>query len=85
MKVKKSKLETLTKKQIESITEKAEKRSDIPLVSSGQVNMRVNNELLQRIKLLAAAQGLPFTTFLGRLISEDIDRLWKVYKKVSGD
>jgi predicted DNA binding CopG/RHH family protein len=85
MKMKKSKLETLTKKQIENITEKVERRSDVPLVSSKQVNMRVNDELLERIKLLANAQGLPFTTFLGRLIREDIDRLWKVYKKVSGD
>ena len=85
MKPKKSKLETLTKKQIENITGKVEKRSDIPLVSSKQVNMRVNDELLERIKLLASAQGLPFTTFLGRLIREDIDRLWKVYKKVSGE
>ncbi|MDZ4678419.1 MAG: hypothetical protein SGI74_13030 [Oligoflexia bacterium] len=85
MKTKKSKLETLSKKQIENITEKVEKRSDIPLVSSKQVNMRVNSELLQRIKLLAAAQRLPFTTFLGKLIKEDVDRLWKVFKKVSGD
>lgn len=85
MKPKKSKLESLTKKQIESVTRHAEKRDDIPVVTSKQVNMRVNNELLSRIKVLASAQGVPFTTFLGGLIREDIDRLWKVYKKASGE
>jgi len=83
MKTKKSRLETLTKRQIESITERAEARSDVPVVSSKQVNMRVNDALLGRIKQLAAAQGLPFTTFLGRLLKEDIDRLWRVYKKAN--
>ena len=85
MKTKKTKLEALTKKQIENITKRAEKRSDIPVVSSKQVNMRINGELLERIKLLAAAQGLPFTTFLGKLLKEDVDRLWKVFKQASGD
>ncbi len=81
MKRKKSKLELLTKSQIEAITEKAEGRSDIPVVTSKQVNMRLSADLIARIKLLAEAQGLPFTTFLSRLLQEDIERLWKVYKK----
>lgn len=82
MKRKKSKLELLTKSQIEAITEKVERRSDVPLVTSKQVNMRLSADLIARIKLLAEAQGLPFTTFLSRLLQEDIERLWKVYKKV---
>jgi predicted DNA binding CopG/RHH family protein len=81
LKNKKSKLETLTSKQIDHITELVDKRTDVPLVSSKQINMRVSSDLLERIKLLASAQGVPFTTFLSRLLKEDIERLWSVYKK----
>ena len=81
--MKKSKLERLTSSQIEGITRAANKRTDVPLVRSKQVNMRLDAEHLERGKLLAAAEGVPYTSFLTRLLREDIDRLWRVYKRVS--
>jgi len=81
MKKRKSKLETLTSKQIDEITAQSEKRKDVPIIKSSQVNMRVTSDLLTKIKKLAKAQGLPYTTFLTQLIAEDIERLWGVFKK----
>ena len=79
----KSKLETLTDEQIEEITKHSEKRADITLIKSGQVNMRLSEDILKKAKDLAKAQNLPYTTFLTKLLKEDIDRLWAVYKKSS--
>ena len=79
--MKKSKLESLSSKQIEEITRAAEKRKDIPLVRSKQVNMRLDTESLERSKALAAAEGVPYTTFLTRLLREDIDRIWRAFKR----
>ena len=75
-------LDTLTDKDIETITEHAAKRRDVRLVASKQVNMRVSAETLAKAKKIAASQGKPVTTFLSYLLHEDIDRLWKVYNKV---
>lgn len=75
-------LDTLTDKDIETITEHAAKRRDVRLVASKQVNMRVSAETLAKAKKIAASQGKPVTTFLSSLLHEDIDRLWKVYNKV---
>lgn len=76
-----SKLEKLSKKQIEEMTQKAGDRGDIPLIKSQQVNMRLKNDTLEKAKKLAAAQGVPYTSFLTRLLKEDIERLWGVFKK----
>jgi predicted DNA binding CopG/RHH family protein len=84
MKRKKSKLESLTSEQIEEITNKTEIRKNIPLVKTNQVNMRIDNNLLSKIKRLAVSQGLPYTTFIAKLLKEDIERLWSVYKKSTG-
>ncbi len=81
MKEKKSRLESLTSEQIEAITAQAEKSQNVPKVSSQQVNMRLDEETLERAKELAQAQGIPYTTYLTRLLREDIDRLWGVFKK----
>ncbi|MCB0342020.1 MAG: hypothetical protein H6626_04230 [Pseudobdellovibrionaceae bacterium] len=77
----KSKLESLTKKQIAEIERSAEQRTDIPLLKSTQVNMRLQSDTLLKAKKLAEAQGVPYTSFLKKLLKEDIDRLWKVFKK----
>ena len=45
--------------------------------------MRLSDELLKKAKDLAKVQNLPYTTFLTKLLKEDIDRLWSVYKKSS--
>ena len=78
---KKSKLESLTADQIEEITEHSEKRSNVPLIKSSQVNMRLSEEILKKAKSLAKAQKLPYTTFLTKLLQEDIERLWSVFHK----
>jgi predicted DNA binding CopG/RHH family protein len=81
MKKRKSKLERLTQKQIEKITEHSERRRNVPLIKSTQVNMRMNQDVLEKAKKLAEAQGIPYTTFLTHLLVEDIARLWKVFNK----
>lgn len=81
MKERKSHLEKLTAEQIEAITAKAEKSRNVPRVASQQVNMRLDGETLERAKELASVQGIPYTTYLTRLLREDIDRLWEVFKK----
>jgi predicted DNA binding CopG/RHH family protein len=79
----KTKLESLTSAQIENITEAANHKKNVPLVASQQVNMRLDAGTLDKVKKLATAQNIPYTTFLARLLKEDIDRLWGVFKKVS--
>jgi hypothetical protein len=82
MKAKKSVLESLSSKQIEAITEAAEKKRSVPLIKSQQVNMRLDGEHLKKAQVLADLQGIPYTTFLTQLLREDLDRLWSVYNKV---
>jgi len=45
--------------------------------------MRLSKDILDKGKKLAKVQGIPFTTYLTRLLKEDIDRLWDVFKKAS--
>ena len=78
----KSQLERLTTDQIEAITARAERNSNVPRVTSQQVNMRLDGETLIRAKKLAVAQGVPYTSYLTQLLREDIERLWKVFKKM---
>ena len=81
MKPRKSHLERLTADQIEAITARAEKSRNVPRVISQQVNMRLDDETLGRAKKLAQTQGIPYTTYLTRLLKEDIERLWEVFEK----
>jgi predicted DNA binding CopG/RHH family protein len=78
-----SRVEKLSALQIEEMTDKAERRKNIPLVKSQQVNMRIRGDTLAKAKKLAAAQGLPYTSYLARLLKEDIERLWGVFKKAN--
>lgn len=81
MKPKKSTLEKLTPEQIEKITAHAERAKNVPKIISQQVNMRLDGNTLVRAKKLAKAQGVPYTTYLTKLLKEDIERLWEVFKK----
>ena len=83
MRKSKTKLENLTSGQIENITAVAESKKNVPLIASQQVNMRLDPGTLEKVKKLAAAQNLPYTTFLARLLREDVERLWGVFKKAS--
>ena len=80
---KQSRLEKISKKQIEEITKATESRADIPLVKSQQINMRLKSDTLEKAKKLAASQGIPYTSFLTLLLREDIERLWSVFKKAN--
>lgn len=77
---KKTKLEQLTDEQIESISKHSERRSNVPLIKASQVNMRLSEDMLNKAKQLAEAQGIPYTTFLTKLLKEDIERLWEVFE-----
>ncbi len=81
MKERKSHLERLTTTQIEKITARAEKNPHVIQITSQQVNMRLDGETLVRAKKLAQTQSIPYTTYLTHLLKEDIERLWKVFKK----
>jgi predicted DNA binding CopG/RHH family protein len=81
MKQKKSLLESLSSKEIEELTSAAEKKKNVPLVKSQQVNMRLDCEHLEKAQILAKFQGIPYTSFLTQLLREDLDRLWSVYNK----
>lgn len=81
VKMKKSKLSKLTIKDIEAITLKASKRKDVPLIKTEQVNMRIDPIYLEKAKELAKQCGEKYTTYIQKLVIEDIDRLWAVYKK----
>ena len=82
--MKKSILERLTVKEIESITKKIAAKKDIPLVATKQVNMRLSPETMNRAKRLAAMEGRPVTSFLAALLKEDIERLWRVTAQQKG-
>ena len=83
MKKNKVKLDYLTKEQIENITRTAEKRNNVPLVKSEQVNMRIDPVHLERLKVLAKKCGEKYTTLLTRLLIEDIDRIWSLSRKTN--
>ncbi len=81
MRSRKTKLEHLTSTQIEKITAAANRKTRVPLIASRQVNMRMDAVTMGKVKRLAAAQGVPYTTFLARLLREDVERLWDVFDK----
>jgi predicted DNA binding CopG/RHH family protein len=80
-KKKKSLLETLTYDEIEEITRKADEKPITHIIKNEQVNMRVSSTYLKRIQTLADIEGIPCTTFLKKLLMEDIDRLWSIHQK----
>ena len=77
----KSKLEKLTPKEIEAITQKTRRKNNVPLVVSKPAQISFNEELNAKIEVLSTAQGVPAKKFVTTLLKEDIDRLWKIYKK----
>lgn len=81
MKKKKSLLETLTYDEIEEITRKADEKPITHIVNNEQVNLRVNSTYLKRIKTLAELEGLPYSTFVKKLLLADIDQLWSIHQK----
>ncbi len=81
MTARKTKLESLTADQIEKITAAASRKKKVPLIASRQVNMRLDSVTIEKVKKLAEAQGMQYTTFLARLLKEDIERLWGVFDK----
>lgn len=77
----KSKLEKLTAKEIEAITRKTRRKSNVPLVVSKATQISLDERLNAKVEVLSNAQGVPAKKFVTTLLREDIDRLWKIYKK----
>lgn len=76
-----SKLEKLTAKEIEAITKKTRKNRKTPLVISRTPQVILDQDLNAKIEVLSAAQGVSSDKFVQELLKEDVDRLWRVYKK----
>ena len=77
----KSKLGKLTSKEIEAITRKTRRKRNVPLVVSKTAQISLDEELNAKIEVLSTAQGVPVKKFVTTLLKEDIDRLWKIYKR----
>ncbi len=77
---KKSSVNDLTDEQFNEIMAKVSRRKDIPLIKSEQVNMRLSPTVVNMARHLAKKAGRPLTTYLAELLSEDLERLWKVAK-----
>ncbi len=77
----KSRLSSLSSDEVEAITKLADKKKNVPLIKSSQVNMRIDTDSLAKIKILAKNLGVPYTTFMAKLLLEDVERLWSVLKK----
>ncbi len=60
---------------------KVSKRTDIPLIKSKQLNMRLTPDLIFIAKNLAKKAGKPMTAYLAELLRENLQRLWKIYAK----
>lgn len=68
----------LTKNDFEEIMEKASKKKKVPMIKSEQVNMRPTPDILKIAKELAKRSNKPMTTFLSKLLVEDLKRIWKL-------
>ncbi len=53
-------------------------KKNVPVVKSGQINMRLAPEIVGIAKELAKRAGKPTTTFLSDLLKEDLLRIWKL-------
>ena len=77
----KSKLEKLTAKDIESITQKTMRRKNVPLVVSKPAQISLDKKISGKVEVLSAAEGVPTEKFVNKLLKDDVDRLWKKYKR----
>ncbi len=77
----KSKLEKLTAGEIEAITRKTRRKNNIPLLVSKPAQIFLDEELNSKLEVLSNAQGVATNKFVATLLKEDVDRLWKLYRK----
>lgn len=76
-----SKLAILSKNDIDEITKFANKKRHVPLIKSTQVNVQIDKSSLTKIKILAKRSGVPYTTFMAKLLIEDVNRIWMILNK----
>ncbi len=79
----KSALGKLTPQDIATIKAKTTRKSPALLVAAKPVQISLNENLNAKIAVLSAAQDMPAEKFVEILLKEDIDRLWKLYQKIS--
>ena len=77
----KSKLEKLTAKEIETITRKTMQSRNVPLVVSNLAQICLDKKLSAKVEVLSSAQGVPTERVVNQLLKENVDRLWKKYRR----
>lgn len=77
----KSTLGKLSAKEIEAITRKTMRKSNVPLVVSKPAQIFLDEKISARVEVLSAVEGVPSDQFILKLLKDDIDRLWKKYRK----
>ena len=77
----KSKLEKLSTKEIEMITRKIMRNKKVPLVVSKPAKISLDDKISAKVEVLSSAQGLSADRFVNKLLKEDVDRLWKKYRR----
>jgi hypothetical protein len=70
----------LSKSDLDEIMLSVEKKKNIPLVKSEQINMKLSPEILNVAQKLAKRAGKPTTTFLSELLKEDLLRIWRLIR-----
>jgi hypothetical protein len=79
--VMKSKLEKLTAGEIEAVTRKSMRKKKVPLVVSKPTQISLDKTISSKVEVLSAADGIPADKFVNRLLKEDINRLWKKFRR----
>ena len=77
-KKKKISVTQLSEHDFDEIMSAVNKKKNVPLIKSEQINMRLSPEILKVAKSLAERAGKPTTTFLSDLLKEDLLRIWRL-------
>ena len=77
----KSKLENLTAREIETITRKTMRKKNVPLVVSKSPQISLDKTTSAKVEVLSSALGVPTERFVNELLKENVNRLWKKYRK----
>ena len=79
MKKKKLVIDTLTSEDIEKITKNIGKKKKVPMIKTETLDITLDKEFAVKARKIARSQKIPYTTFISKLIQEDIERLWMIY------
>ena len=77
----KSKLEKLSANEIETITRKTMRNKKVPLVISKPAKISLDRTISAKVEVLSSAHGVPAEKFVNKLLKENVEKLWKKYRK----